>query len=147
MKKLLNSTIALTLLLATSSYGQHPTDDGKGFRYEAEEAELSQVNHVINGLVNEMHQEDASCLFTVDGGKGGMYDLIICYAAGTDHSSLELIVNGESTPISFPISGSWEETATLEMNIKLNPGSENKIEFKRNKNGANLDYIELRPAK
>jgi hypothetical protein len=147
MKNHLNLRIALTLLLTVSSYGQHPTDDGKGLRYEAEEAELSPVNRVINGLVNEMHQEDASCLFTVDGGKGGMFDLIICYAAGTDHSSLELIVNEESKPISFPMSGSWEETATLEMTAKLNPGSENKIEFKRNKNGANLDYIELRPAK
>jgi hypothetical protein len=146
MKNHLNLTIALTLLLTVSSYGQHPTDDGKGFRYEAEEAEFSPVTLVAEGLVRNMHLDEASCVFTVDGGKGGMYDLIISYSTEILEANMELIVNGESETLKFQGTESWKETAILEMTVKLKPG-ENDIEFKSRGYGVNLDYIELKPTK
>lgn len=147
MKHLLNLTLALTFLLTLPSYGQHPTEDGKGLRYEAEEAEFSGGAFVQGQLLHGMSLDEASCLFTVDGGKGGMFDLVICYATEIPEPHMEFIVNGESETLKFQRTESWNETSTLEMTVKLKPGDENKIEFKSKGHGVNLDYIELKPSK
>lgn len=148
MKHLLNLTLALTFLLTLPSYGQHPTEDGKGLRYEAEEAEFSGGAFVQGQLLHGMSLDEASCVFTVDGGKGGMFNLTIAYATELSDAPLNLIVNEESEQVKFhQRTDSWEETETLEMNVKLKPGTENKVEFKSALQGVNLDYIEIKPTK
>lgn len=123
------------------------TDEHQAIRYEAEEAGLSENVFVKNGMVEAMNRDGATCIFTVDGGKGGERNLTICYSTTIPGAKIELVVNEESEILELPDTGSWGETTTHEMTFDLKPGSENQIAFRSRGAGVNLDYIEIKSAK
>ncbi len=112
-------------------------------RYEAEEAELFGGATAGGGMVQGLHQNGAGCAFTVDGGKGGTFELIITYAAKGGNVRGELMVNGSSQDLAFPSTGSWGETKQLTQTIKLKAGKDNRIEVRGRGKGVNLDWLEL----
>ena len=148
MKPILTTTAALLLLLDIQSNANPPADK-TGTRYDAEDVELGGGAFANGQLVEGMHFEYASCTFIVDGGSGGMHEMVVCYATPLVGSALKMIVNGEEETLNWPATGSWhDETEQLVITVKLQPGQENRIELSNMKKGsANLDYIELRPAK
>jgi|GEM_PF-5624711 len=79
----------------------------------------------------------------VAGNGGGMKTLIIRYAnGGTATRTGNLIVNGASKGISFPVTGAWTTWATLSVTIALNNNTSNTIQFASTGNDlANLDEI------
>lgn len=139
--------MSFVLVLTAQSYGQQAPDQVDGIRYEAEEAELSENVFIKNGMVEAMNRRGASCVFTVDGGKGGIWNLKIGYSTALPEALIEMDVNGESEILTLPGTGAWDATETHERTVELKLGTENHIAFKSRGNGVNLDYIEIKSVK
>lgn len=118
-------------------------------RYEAEDGELAGGSFAKGIFVEALHYNDASCTFLVDGGSGGMHEMVVTYATPLEGSALKVIVNGEEKTLDLPATGSWYDgTDQIVTTVKLQPRQKNRIEFRNMQQGsANLDYIELRPVK
>jgi hypothetical protein len=126
----------------------NPQASKPGTRYEAEHVQLAGGAFAKDQFVEAMHFKDASCTFLVDGGSGGMHEMVVCYATPVVGSALKTIVNGVEQTLDLPATGSWYDgTKQLVISVKLQLGQENRIELRNmNQGAANLDYIELRPA-
>jgi len=115
----------------------------KAGRYEAEAGELFGGATAGGGLVHGLHRDGAGCVLSVDGGSGGTFELTIAYATALENARSELIVNGKSQNVVFPVTGSWNEIKQVKQTVQLKPGNENRIEIKGRGQGVNLDWLEL----
>jgi len=140
-------TTATVFLVTGQSHAEQLPNQGQGVRYEAEDADMSPNTFVKGGMLNALNRDGASCVFTVDGGKGGVYFLTIGYATELPEAIIQMVVNGEAQTLKLAGTGSWVETATHEMTVELKSGSENQIAFESKGHGVNLDYVELKPEK
>jgi len=84
----------------------------------------------------------------VTGGAGGTATLVIRFALGATTSRTgNLVVNGVSQPITFPVTGAWTTWTTQTVSIPLNAGATNTLRFESTgADLANLDEITLTPA-
>jgi arylsulfatase A-like enzyme len=117
-----------------------------GTRYELEKGEVSGGAIARSRDVGSMQVKGAKVAINVDGGAGGKTDLVLAYASAGS-SSLGFFVNGkEQTPLDLPKTGGWQRHRAVKFTIRLKPG-QNKIEIRSGSGGANLDYLDVKPAK
>lgn len=83
----------------------------------------------------------------VDGGSGGAAELVVRYAqGGTGTRTGALIVNGLSSAIDFPTTGSWSSWTSMSLNTMLNAGAINTIRFESTAlDLGNIDEITVAP--
>ena len=122
-----------------------------GTRYEAESAEVAVAKKATKktcsggATVVGMKNDDASILFTVDGGEnGGEFNLILGVTS-LRGATLRLRINENIFSVELPETGGWENYKATKLSVTLKPGAENKIELKTQ--GVNFDYIELQGKK
>lgn len=79
----------------------------------------------------------------VNGGLGGLTDVVLRYALGAAGTRTgNLVVNGVSTPITFSSTGDWTAWQTRTLRLDLLPGGANTIRFESiGQDLANLDQI------
>ena len=84
----------------------------------------------------------------VNGGSGGTATLAIRFALGAAASRTgNLVVNGASQAITFPVTGAWTTWSTLTVSIPLNAGTTNTLRFESTgADLANIDEFTLTPA-
>lgn len=83
----------------------------------------------------------------IDGGVGGLANLVIRYALGATTSRTGLLtVNDASQPITFDPTGAWTTWNTLTIPVNTEPGTANTVRFDSNgQDLANIDEITLIP--
>ncbi len=81
------------------------------------------------------------------GTSGGSATLTTRFALGaTSTRTGNLVINGVSQSITFPVTGSWTTWTTLTRSITLTAGSSNTIRFESNgQDLANIDEISIAP--
>ncbi len=121
--------------------------DGGVLHYEAEDASLSGGAEVVEkSFVGQMQNEGAKLTFTNI--PSGMCRLSVCYAHAESSSvSLNVFVgDNQIGTIALEPTGYWnqtnEKTAAFDGDITITD-TDNSISFTTNKQGANIDYIEL----
>ena len=83
----------------------------------------------------------------VEGEDGGKAQLTLRYALGSASRTGELIVNGQSQPLTTPSTGSWSAWQELTVAVSLQPGKNNTIRIASvGEDLANLDQIKLEVA-
>lgn len=84
----------------------------------------------------------------LNGGAGGPATLVIRFALGaTAARTGNLVVNGATQTITFPITGSWTTWTTMSLTVPLNAGSTNTLRFETTgQDLANLDEFTITPA-
>lgn len=96
------------------------------------------------GYINVGLNAASATFSNVDGNGGGSKNLSIRFALGTAARTGKLVVNGVSTNVSFPSTGSWTTWQTLVVPITLNAGASNTIQFvSTGADLANIDEITI----
>ena len=98
--------------------------------------------------IRDLHLEGAYGKFDrVDGGKGGRAVVGIHYATVERLVKLNLTVNGRDySLINLPCTGDWTAyTGWTEFTVRLEPGSDNSIQFTGGHEGVDIDYITITP--
>jgi regulation of enolase protein 1 (concanavalin A-like superfamily) len=100
------------------------------------------------GFVNLNASAGSLQFNSVNGGTGGAATLAIRFALGAASSRTgNLVVNGVTQAITFPVTGAWTTWNTLSVPITLNSGSTNTLRFETTGlDLANLDEITVTPA-
>jgi hypothetical protein len=138
LKGLLSQTPNRSMTL----YEPAPTN---GTRYEWEAGTVSGAAKAKDKHV-DMHHRKLACAVTIDvdgGSDGGIFQLVLGYAAGW-RPTCRLLVNGEEQAIlEFPETGSWTTYKAVKLLATLKPGH-NNIEIQRLKvQGINFDYLDV----
>jgi|GEM_PF-1785555 len=93
-----------------------------------------------SGYINFALNAATATFSNVDGNGGGSKSLSVRYALGATARTGKLVVNGVSSTVSFPATGSWTTWQSLAVPITLNPGVSNTIQFVST--GADLPNID-----
>ena len=119
--------------------------------YQAENATLAggaiteTTNAGFNGTAYvNFPTTGGTCTFnSVDGNGGGAKTLSIRYANGSTASRTgNLVVNGTTTSVTFPVTGAWTTWQTLNVSITLNNSTSNTIQLaSTGQDLANIDQI------
>jgi len=125
----------------------------QGVRYQAEFAKfgggtLIESNYLGfsgNGYANLPANNGYVEWSNVDGKNGGTRSIFIRHAnGGSGKRSVNLIINGNSKTIVFPVTGSWSAYQKLQLNVMLNPGANNTIRIQSTgQDSSNIDEIEI----
>jgi pectate lyase len=97
------------------------------------------------GYVNASSSGGFSQIGNVDGRGGGTKTLRIRFAlSGSSSRTGQLVVNGTTTNITFPSTGSWTTWQTQNVAVTLNNSSSNTIRFQSTgQDLANIDQVEV----
>jgi rhamnogalacturonan endolyase len=119
--------------------------------YQAENAVLAggTVSESINGgyhgsgYANSSTSGGTTTFNGVDGNGGGAKTITFRYANGSTGSRTgNLVVNGSTTSITFPVTGAWTTWQTLNVNVTLNNSTSNTIQLaSTGQDLANIDEL------
>ncbi len=137
----------------TGTLPQAPVTD----TYQAEDATLTSVAGVQSafggyngtGYVNFNTAGSVVEFADVNGGEGGNATLTIRFALGNAARTGDLVINGTVQPITFHDTGGFDQWEEIQLQINLNPGTNNTIRLESTGDDlANIDQISVqyRPA-
>ncbi len=126
-------------------------NSGSLLSLQAEDANISngaiESNHQgfnETGFVNLNPTSSSIEWNNVDGASGGPTTVTIRYALGNNDRTANLIVNGNTQPITFANTGAWNNWVELTAEITLNSGTTNTIRIETTgQDSGNIDQISL----
>lgn len=144
-----------TFTMGTSALTINANFSGTAVVYQAENGvragtgtvlETSSTGYRGTGYVNFPTTGGSLTFNNVNAGRGGTRLLRFRYANGSTAARTgQIVVNGVTTTITFPVTGAWTNWATFDVMAKLPAGSANTVQLKSiGADLANIDELNVR---